>query len=116
MKFPPLLPALEDAAGFSASEANNVIRTRMDAGPAKVRRRSTAGPTLRRMSHPAYNKAELRTFLQFFREDTAHGSRAFQMADPVTDEMISCRFVDPPNWSAIGGGMFSVSVSLEVMP
>lgn len=38
------------------------------------------------------------------------------MADPVTDEMISSRFVDPPNWSAIGGGIFSVSVSLEVMP
>lgn len=116
LEYPPLLPTLSVLRSFTATEADNVIRTQMDAGPAKVRRRSTAAPLQWSMGHPAFSKAQLRAFLQFFREDAAHGAMPFQMADPVMGGMMTCRFAGAPSWSPITTDEFTVSVSLEILP
>lgn len=116
LEYPPLLPTLAVLRSFAASEADNIVRTPMDAGPAKTRRRSTAAPLRWNMGHPAYTAPQLRAFLQFFREDTAHGSLPFQMADPVMGGVMTCRFAAPPSWAAVTTEEFSVSVSLEILP
>lgn len=114
--FPPALPALQGMADFAAVEAENVIRTQMDAGPPKTRRRSTAGPLRWKMGHPAYTTAELATFLRWFRVDAAHGSLSFDMTDPVFGGTKSFRFAAPPQWSPSGPDRYAVSVDLEVLP
>lgn len=116
MMFPPTLPALDVVASFSAIEADNVIRTAMDTGPAKVRRRSTAAPERWGVGHPAYTTAQLAAFLEFFRVDTKHGALAFDMTDPIFGGVRSFRFAAPPQWSAQGAGLFSIRVDLEVLP
>lgn len=116
MDYPTSLPPLHVISSFAATEADNVIRTAMDTGPAKVRRRSTAAPLHWRMGHPAYTKVQLATFLQFYREDTAHGALPFGMEDPLSGGVIACRFAAPPQWSARGADLFSISVDLEILP
>ena len=114
--FPLSLPPLAGAAAFSGQAASSTIRTRMDAGPAKVRRRSTAAPATRRMGHPRYTTAELQTFLAFFRDTLAGGALSFDMDDLVTGATATCRFTAPPSYSAAAPGRWSVSAELEVLP
>lgn len=111
--FPPGLPPLEVAAGFTGTEADNTIRTAMDTGPAKVRRRSTAAPVTRSLAHPAYTLEQLRTLLAFYRDTDA---LAFEMNDPISGEPRQHRFTAPPSYSAIGAGLFSVSTEMEILP
>lgn len=114
--FPPLLPPLTSIKGFSGTEADNVIRTSMDIGPAKVRRRSTAAPIIYKLSHAAYTKAQLMTFLQFYRDDVAHGALPFTMDDPLTETEITCKFLSPPQWAPVSTDLFTVTVDVEVLP
>ena len=116
MNFPPLLPALTVLSSFSATEADNVVRTAMDTGPAKARQRATSAPLRWSMGHPAYTKDQLKTFLDFFRNVTGHGALAFDMADPLMGGTMSCRMAAPPQWTAQGPDIFTVSVTLDILP
>jgi hypothetical protein len=110
----PSLPA-PLANGVQESFADNLHRTPMDIGPAKVRRRTTANP--RPLSfNMLLSKAQLSTLETFYNSTVSGGALAFDMTHPRTGATVSCRFLQPPAFSSVNGLYFTVSVSLEVLP
>ncbi len=107
--FCPLLNTLQE------SPPENTIRSTMDKGPAKVRRRTTAN--IRPLSFRLFLKpAQLQVLEAFYSEDTYSGVDAFDFIHPRTKEAVSARFAQPPSWQERSGIGYEVSVSLEILP
>jgi len=112
--WPVTIPDTLLRSGYSQSCANVSIRTEMDVGPAKVRRRATAGV------QPVQGQIELTTaqlgYLRTFYNTTLlGGSLRFSWKDPITEASAELRFVEPPSWTAIGID-WQVSLKLEILP
>jgi hypothetical protein len=113
--WPPSLPDYVLIDGYSESPPANTIRTEMDVGPAKMRRRSTAAP--RPFSITQFmNTTQLATFDTFFNTTLNSGSERFDWVHPRTQAAVEFRFVEQPNYEAIGGTSWHVSYNLEQMP
>lgn len=100
---------------MNESPADNLIRSNMDKGPAKVRRRTTANVrplafTLRLTAQ------ELQTLENFYDVDTYSGAEVFDYIHPRTGAPVSARFAQRPSWGDTEGIVWNVSVSLEIMP
>ncbi len=109
------LPAEMLVDGFRGEFAKTKLRTEMEAGPAKQRRRFTASV------QPLFGSIEVTAdqldHLQRFHDvDLSGGSGEFTWAHPVTRNPVRMRFVNEPTYSALGGGIFKVDLVLEVMP
>lgn len=105
-------PALNS---LQESPPDNVIRTNMDKGPAKVRRRTTAN--IRPISFIlVLTAAEVAALDTFYVDDTFSGSEAFDYTHPRTGLACTARFVSPPEYSEREKAGYTVSVSLEIMP
>jgi len=80
--WPASLPQRLLIKSYSESPADVLLRTSMDFGPAKVRRRGTAGP--RPVSGSIIvTAAELATFKTFFNTTLLGGSLRFRWRDPI---------------------------------
>ncbi len=102
-------------AGFKETQAQNSIRSDMETGPAKVRRRTTANAGQMEFSL-LLTSAQLDTLLGLFEDDLYSGSLAFTFTHPRTAESLSCRFLSPPTYVPASGSFYNASVSLEVLP
>jgi hypothetical protein len=102
--------------GYGQSLADTTIKSPMDAGPAKVRRRFTAGvePVSGTMIMDATELAALDTF---YNTTLLGGSLRFSWTKPPA-HTVSCemRFTEPPTWTAVEPGTYEVSMSFEVLP
>lgn len=79
------------------------VRTKMDAGPAKMRRRFTAA--VRTVVAPILlDGTQRQAFDSFWINDTQEGSLSFSWSDPATDANVNFRFVAPPAWKLEVGG------------
>jgi hypothetical protein len=109
--WPDYLPSalLED--GFGKQPQSNVIRTAMDAGPKKARRRYTA-TAVKYSGKQVFDAAELMVFEQFYHTVLADGVLRFSFADPVTGETAEFRFAEDYA-VASAGGLYEVQMSLE---
>jgi hypothetical protein len=101
--------------GLSASLPDTVLRTQMDAGPAKVRRRFTAGVEPTRAS-VLLTKAESATFRTWFRDTLLDGSLAFEHTHPLTAATATFRFTAPPQYRMESQRGISWELPLEVLP
>ena len=92
------------------------IRTQMDKGPAKVRRRTTAA--VRPLSFEMVcDTTQIQTLDDFYVTDTAGGSDEFIYTHPRTNAAVSARFTAPPQYSDINvGSHYNVSIQLEILP
>jgi len=114
--WPESLPQVLLVAGYSQSPADVIIKSDMDAGPAKVRRRFTAGvkPVSGTMILSA---AQLTTFQTFFMDTLLGGSLRFSWTTPPAHtDACEMRFTAIPTWTKIGGSYYEISLSLEVLP
>jgi hypothetical protein len=111
INWPELLPSglLED--GFGKQPQSAVIRTAMDAGPKKARRRYTAR-TVKYAGKQVFDAAELAVFEQFYYSVLADGVLRFNFTDPVTNETAEFRFTENYTVSAVEG-QYEVSMQLE---
>ena len=96
------------------------MRSQMDVGPAKVRRRFVAGVVTIPMQLKLIG-TDLQTFLQFFYTTLAGGSLPFTWTNPRTGSACDFRFVGPPQYSplsprASGTERWNVQFTLETMP
>jgi len=92
----------------------NVVRSPMDAGPAKVRRRSTAD--VRTFELRMFLKPSLLTVLDdFFVTTTKSGTLSFEMKNPRTKSDQNFRFVDRPTYVQHKRG-YIVNLTLEELP
>lgn len=114
--WPVTLPPYLLQSGYSEALPKNIIRSPMEVGPAKVRRRGTSG--VRQISGKQYmTSAELAIFIPFFETDLLYGTLRFSWVWPVDGTTaVEFRFVEAPTITAAGGETFEVSMSLEILP
>jgi hypothetical protein len=109
--YPELLPSGLLADGFSKQPQSNVIRTTMDAGPKKTRRRYTA-KTIKYSGKQIFDEAELMVFEQFYHNVIADGALRFNFTDPISQEIAEFRFTEDYTVNAVDG-LYEVQMSLE---
>lgn len=116
--YPSTLPK---AAPVSGRPESGAIRTKMDVGPAKVRRRSTA--TAKPMQFMMrISGAKFDTFKTFFHTTALEGTLAFDMADPWDDTTQEWRFVGTYDWWLVSGAsdpddrIYEITVQMEKLP
>ena len=104
----PLIGHLETAPDIA-------MRTAMEAGPDKVRRRFTAG--VREFDMPlVLSDAQVDVLDGFFVTDTAGGSLRFDFRHPRTGAVVKCRFLGPPEYRLIAPSKWRTTFRLEVLP
>jgi len=109
--WPDSLPATLLLAGLSMQPQDNVIRTAMDAGPKKARRRYTAG--VKTFSgKQIFNAEQFIIFQRFYHTALADGVLRFNFTDPITLETAEFRFTGPYKTAPIEG-RWEVAMPLE---
>lgn len=92
----------------------------MDVGPAKVRRRTSAGVRDFTISL-VMNRAELALLDEFFVSTTQSGTEPFQWKHPRTGNLIDYRFLSRPQYTPLGprnvaASKWTVTFQLEALP
>lgn len=114
-EWPSELPVSPLVAGFAEAAPDTRVVTEMDQGPAKMRRRGTAG--VRGLSFRLLlDGAGVQALDDFFETALEGGTRAFDFTHPRTGGGVSCRFVEPPAYTAAGGTHYHAAIRLEVLP
>jgi hypothetical protein len=113
--WPAGLPAFVLEDDYAEAWADNVIRTPMDVGPPKVRRRSTAAPRRTGCSQ-LLTTAQVATLKTYYDTTTAYGSLSFEFTDPRTGSTLEARFLSPPAIRPAAPGYWRAAYSLEILP
>lgn len=114
--WPAGLPQKLFVSGYSHGFANVAIKSDMDAGPPKVRRRFTAG--VEPVSGTIIvTSSQLDTLDTFYNTTTLGGTLRFSWTVPPA-HYAACemRFTDVPRWTAIDPENYEVSLALEILP
>lgn len=115
--WPTNLPQCPLMDGFTQELPRLSITTEMDAGPAKVRRRFTAGVTKYTLSF-ILTSTQLSDFQNFFLNETFGGSVPFDMPDPIGGATVQMRFDVAQGSPQVTGaaGRFKVMFKAEKLP
>jgi hypothetical protein len=109
----PQKPLLQ---GFSETLPNLTTRTPMDTGPAKVRRRSTAGVTQLQCVF-RLTAAQRASLLTFWQTTLAGGSLSYSWTHPISGAALVCRLIEPPVLTPAAGGVaWAATMKIEVLP
>ena len=107
--WPTSLP-LPEQAGYSEQQANNILRTQIDAGAPKQRRRYTAVYTTVKFQM-TLTSAQTSTLMSFYNRV---GAGNFTWTHPRTSASVTARFTEPPVLTA-KANYFLANVTLEVV-
>ena len=114
--WPASLPQEPLVAGFTEQAPNTRIRSQMEAGPAKVRRRFTAG-TRNFDCHLYLSADQVEALDAFYVSTLAGGALSFGWKHPRTQAAVTYRFVEPPSYKPVKrGSAWQASLKLEVLP
>ena len=92
-----------------------LLRSTMDMGPAKVRRRFTAGVTKITASY-ILDATDLDTFETFYRTTINSGATAFNYPHPRTLASVVARITKPPSYTPVSGTHYMVDLEMEILP
>ncbi len=114
--WPGTVPQFVLRENYSEDFGQNLLRSSMDTGPAKRRRRFTAVPkTLNVMM--VMTSAELDIFETFYNTTLGGGALSFTFTHPRTDVVESVAFVEPVrDVTPEGASTYFLSMKLEVLP
>jgi hypothetical protein len=99
-------------ANFSYTIEDTALRSDMDIGPQKVRRRFTK--PINSLTGSIYlTSLEYTTFYNFYNTTLDGGTLPFEFNHPITNELKEWRFKGPSRVSSIGGGNFIVDFTWE---
>ena len=112
--WPASLPQRPLIDGYRETPPDLVVRTVMDVGPAKVRRRATAGITRLQMVF-RLTAGQLTTFRNWLRNDLQDRALSFTWLHPVTGAAGNFRIVDPPQYEPAGPS-WRISLVMEMLP
>lgn len=113
--WPSSLPQRLMKENYNEQSPSLTISSQPDGGPAKVRRRFTAGVRSVK-GQIRLTEEQLRSFIDFRDNDLLGGALRFTWTDPLdATKAVEMRFVDPPSWTA-SSGFFIVQLSLEILP
>ena len=112
VNWPDTLPQFWQQDGYQETLPDVTIRSEMDAGPAKSRRRFTAQvtPIKSKMNLSVAQKGYLETF---YNTTTAGGSLSFTFPHDGADVL---RFIKPPVLSKKSGLRWTADFELEKLP
>lgn len=115
--WPLTLPQDPLRQGYEERAAQVGVRTAMDAGPPKVRRRFTAGVKTLRVTM-SMTRAEVAIFETFYETVLEGGTLRFEWTHPRTLQTVEFRFNDdpPPSWVSLSENDWRVTFGLEVLP
>jgi len=118
--WPISLPQAPITRALEVSPPDLLVRSSMDVGPAKVRRRATVGVTVFAIEM-AMTATQLATFETFWRDTVLGGALTFDFKNPQTGAAAAeMRFADTPSWSPkaprTGSEYWSVRFRLELLP
>lgn len=105
-------------AGYAEQgPAGNLVRTQMDVGPAKVRRRGSVGVREIAVGF-VLTPNNVATFVDWFQNDIGSGAEAFDFVDVRTEATLLCRFKGEPAYSLspISTDLWSMEATLEILP
>lgn len=107
--WPSTVPIIKP--GHKESPPNRAVRSNMDVGPDKIRKRSSAA--VRKIQiRMKLNDSQLDDFDEFFDENE---TLAFDFTDPRTETLKRARFASVPTYD-MDETMWDVSVELEYLP
>ena len=112
--WPVTLPDYVMQSNFVETLPNNVIKTQMEVGPAKLRRRSSSAAEPFK-SNMYMTTAQVATHDTFYKVTLKYGSLPFDGTHPRTGAASSLRYVKPPSYKASGQNLI-VSLDFEVLP
>lgn len=103
-------------AGASLEQTSAFVRSEMDVGPARQRRRTSAAP-LTQQASVMFNTAQFRLFQAWYRYRIDDGAAWFEA--PFVDngfgpELVEVRFTEGWRSEPQGRGLYRVSMTLEV--
>lgn len=113
--WPGTLQQLVSEANFGMAIGETVLRTDMEVGPQKTRRRFTK-PVNSFTTSIYLTLAQYNTFYTFYNTTLNGGSLAFTFNHPITQVPTDFRFKSPPKVSSIGGGNFIAAMEWEELP
>lgn len=114
--WPGTLPQSPDADGYTESPPDVLLRTQMDAGPPKVRRRSTAGPRSVGM-RMTLSLDQVQTLDDFFWTTCQAGALPFDWVHPRTGNAATFRWRSPPRYEGSGSDeAWRATLDLEIVP
>ena len=114
-QWPVGLQQLLSEANFGEQDQDTTIRTEMDVGPAKVRRRFTRG--VETYTGSIYlTVSQYTLFKSFFNTTLNGGVLPFTFNHPITQVPTDFRFVGTPQYNSIGGGNFTTVFTWEALP
>lgn len=114
--WPGTLPDLVSQPDYEEGFADVVIRSPMDTGRPKRRRRFTAAIKSLKVTIPL-SGVELDIFTAFYEDDIKGGSLSFNYTHPRTGVAIVVAFVSVPQPARpFGVDRFSVTLDLEIIP
>lgn len=108
-------------ADVSRKRQSGMIRSQMDTGAAKQRKRFTA-VVRQYQASMILTGAQLATFDSFYESDLGQGATSFTWIDPVTDASCSLRFMADPEVSmvkpsaTVNNRLWRVTMQLERLP
>ena len=114
--WPGTLPQLFQRPGFKEVEGDNLLRTVMDKGPPKVRRRGSDA-TRKHVGHMIMDGTQYVTFRNFYNVTLANGSLLIDsgLVD-AHGTLRTFRIEKPPEYEPLGNDYWQVSLELEELP
>ena len=120
--YPASLPQNPLVEGFNDTRQKAALRSDMDTGAPKRRKRFTAA--IRPLKFPTIlNGTQRVTFDTFYKTTLGEGSLSFTIPDPVDGNTITVFFVAPPKFNIIGASGTAAATrqwqsiyNLEVLP
>ncbi|MBN9674646.1 hypothetical protein [Salipiger bermudensis] len=113
--WPASLPFFSSRSGANRQVSGGQLRSEMDFGPDKVRRRTSTTPQSRSGRMAVMTKPELDAFEAFFSVTLGEGALSFDALDTFDDTTRDFRFLggySVERW----GDFFSVTAELEILP
>ena len=112
--FPPTLSQCFIIAGFSYQQVPNTIRSEVEVGIAKVRRRYTKAIT-NITGSMVVDQLGVNTFQDFYDINLQSGVRRFIFQDPITKTDKEYRFISPPVIVPTGVDHWQIEMELEML-
>lgn len=114
--WPDTLPQSFDGTGtYSESPEPTVLRTAMDSGVVKLRRRQTRSE-VRVSGTMRLTGAQVGIFIPWFQDTLKGGANAFTAQLTLSGSSQPFQFVEEPSINHVAGDVFQLSMKLLVLP
>lgn len=117
--FPPDMPAPSWYQIVEGPPVGAVLRTDMDAGPAKQRLRFSAAPNTLDLTFRPVTDDQRQVFVSWYKFELGLGALAFTMKHPMDEVDIVARFIAndaPYTIKPVGVKVFEIQTRMEVLP